>query len=124
MFSNTATDSKVALSLQEKLDRLLAKAMPSKRDLIQQTFRSLYPRLEAYLAQGKPLKEVLAAFNKLAESNVCQRTFREMLDKERERRDQDGNPVCCQSCNQPLQGRVVAKTSSDATSLPSLPKPE
>jgi hypothetical protein len=124
MSLNIATDSKVTLSLQEKLDRLLAKATPSKRDLIQQMFLSLYPRLEAYLVQGKPLKEVLSAFNKLAESNVCQRTFREMLDRERDRRDQDGNPVCCQSCNQPLQGCVVAKTSRDVTALASLPKPE
>lgn len=124
MSSNTTTDSKVTLSLQEKLDRLLAKATPSKRDLIQQVFLSLYPKLETYLAQGKSLKEVLAAFNKLAESNVCQRTFREMLDKERECRDQDGNPICCQSCHQPLQARVIAKAPRAASTLPFMPKPE
>ena len=48
-----AVEDKSILALQDRLDRLLAKAKPSKRELIQQYFRDLYPKLEAHLASGK-----------------------------------------------------------------------
>lgn len=98
---HAATDKAAAL-LQDKLDRLLAKAKPSKRDLTQQNFRNLYPKLEEHLTQGKPFKEVLAAFNTLTQSNVCLRTFKEMLAGERDRRNDSGDPACCPTCSQPL----------------------
>ena len=89
-------------ALLDKLDRLLAKAKPSKRELIQQCFRDLYPRLEAHLANGSPLKEVLAAFNQLAQAKVCARTLNDMLAQERASRDRDGNPICCDACGNRL----------------------
>ncbi len=100
--NNSAIVNKTALTWQEKLDRLLAKTTPSKRDLTQQMFLSLYPKLEEYLTQGRLLKEVLAAFNKLAEANICQRTFRDMLDKERKRHAEIGDVPCCPNCSRPL----------------------
>ena len=99
---HTAVDKAAAL-LQDKLDRLLAKAKPSKRDMTQQNFRNLYPKLEEHLTQGKPLKDVLAAFNTLTQANVCLRTFKEMLASERDRRDNSGDPVCCHTCGQSLK---------------------
>lgn len=91
------------LALQDKLDRLLAKAKPTKRELTQQYFRDLYPKLEAHRASGKPLKDILAAFNELVQAKVCARTFNEMLEQERARRDDAGNPVCCVACGHRLQ---------------------
>ena len=88
--------------LHDKLDRLMAKTKPTKRELILHCFRDLYPKLESYIAQGKPLKEVLAAFNELAQAKVCMRTFGDMLKDERSRRNQDGNTVCCDACGRPL----------------------
>jgi len=94
---------KAAIALQEKLDRLLAKAKPSKREQVQKNLRDLFPKLKQHIWQGKPLKEVLAAFNALTQSNVCLRTFNEMLVKERSRRDKDGDPACCHACGQVLK---------------------
>lgn len=90
-------------ALHEKLDRLLARAKPTKRELIQQHFRDLYPRLEAHLASGRPLKDVLTAFNELVQAKVCARTFNDMFEQERARRDDDGNPACCVACGQRLK---------------------
>ena len=89
-------------ALLDKLDRLLAKAKPSKRELTQQYFRNLYPKLEAYLSKGTPLKDVLAAFNELAQAKVCARTFNDMFEQERARRDHDNNAVCCSACGSRL----------------------
>lgn len=91
-------EDKAMLALQDKLDRLLAKAKPSKRELTQQYFRDLYPKLETHLSSGKLLKDILAAFNEVAQAKVCARTFNEMLEQERARRDEAGNPICCTSC--------------------------
>jgi hypothetical protein len=99
----TAVEDKAMLALQDKLDRLLAKAKPSKRELTQQYFRDLYPKLEAHLASGKLLKDILAAFNELVQAKVCARTFNEMLEQERARRDEAGNPICCVACGQPAK---------------------
>lgn len=90
-------------SMHEKLDRLMAKHKPSKRDQVHQVFRDLYPRLEVYIAMDKPLKEVLAAFNELSKSKVCTRTFNDMLAQERARRDDIDDPACCAACGQPLK---------------------
>ena len=90
-------------ALHDKLDRLLAKAKPAKRELTLQLFRGLYPRLESHLASGKLLKDVLAAFNELTQAKVCARTFNEMLGQERACRDEAGNPVCCVACGQPVK---------------------
>jgi len=94
---------KATLDLQDKLERLLAKAKPSKREQIQKAFRDLYPKLEQHIALGKPLKDVLAAFNSLTQSNVCLRTFNEMLAKERNHRSELGYPACCHACGQVLK---------------------
>lgn len=99
----TAVEDKAMLALQDKLDRLLAKAKPSKRELTQQYFRDLYPKLEAHLASGKLLKDILAAFNELVQAKVCARTFNDMLEQERARRDEAGNPICCVACGQPVK---------------------
>lgn len=120
-------DDKVTLALQDKLDRLLAKAKPTKRELTQQYFRDLYPKLETYLASGRLLKDVLAAFNELVQAKVCARTFNEMLEQERARRDAAGNPVCCVTCGNrlnPAQQNEAAPSDisgslSDAADLPS-----
>ena len=98
-------------ALFDKLDRLIAKNKPSKRDQIRHVFRDLYPRLEAHVAMGKPLKDVLAAFNELTQAKVCTRTFNEMFDEERARRDQQGNPVCCDACGHPLQRPATDQAS-------------
>ena len=98
----TAVEDKATLALQDKLDRLLAKAKPTKRELTQQYFRDLYPKLEAYLASGKLLKDILAAFNELVQAKVCARKFNEMLEQERARRDAAGEPICCVACGQRL----------------------
>lgn len=111
---NTHPENQAALALQEKLDRLLAQAKPSKRDVIQQQFRDVYPTLETHLA-NKPLKEVLSAFNTLIKAKVCIRTFNEMLFKERARRDEDGNPICCDACGQVRPLRTLAGPGSDSS---------
>ncbi len=98
----TYPETKSMQMLHEKLDRLLAKAKPTKRELTQQYFRDLYPKLEAHLASGKLLKDILAAFNELVQAKVCARTFNEMLEQERARRDATGKPVCCVSCGHRL----------------------
>lgn len=120
---HTAVDKAAAL-LQDKLDRLLAKAKPSKRDLTQQNFRNLYSKLEEHITQGKPLKEVLAAFNTLTQANVCLRTFKEMLASERDHRNDNGNPVCCPTCSQPLRhtrddGSTKTPNPSEANAMSS-----
>ncbi|MEC3887141.1 hypothetical protein [Xanthomonas campestris] len=120
VISATAVEDKAMLALQEKLDRLLAKAKPAKRELTQQYFRDLYPRLEVHLASGKLLKDVLAAFNELTQAKVCARTFNEMLDQERARRDDAGNPVCCAACGQPLKAfrPKVSDSLSESADFP------
>jgi hypothetical protein len=107
----TAIEDKAMLALQDKLDRLLAKAKPSKRELTQQYFRDLYPKLEAHLASGKLLKDVLGAFNELVQAKVCARTFNEMLEQERARRDEAGNPIGCVACGQPLKSAQQTKAT-------------
>ena len=113
----TAVEDKATLALQDKLDRLLAKAKPSKRELTQQYFRDLYPKLEAHLASGKLLKDILAAFNELVQAKVCARTFNEMLEQERGRRDDAGNPVCCVACGHRLKSSHDASRSHVSDSL-------
>jgi len=107
MTSTTTSPSsdvdKATRDLQSKLTRLLAKAKPNKREQVLISFRCLYPTLEEHIALGKPLKEVLAAFNALTQSNVCLRKFNEMLSSERKRRDKDGSPACCHACGQVLK---------------------
>lgn len=98
----TAVEDKAMLALHDKLDRLLAKAKPTKRELTQQYFRDLYPKLETHLASGKLLKDILAAFNELVQAKVCARKFNEMLEQERARRDAAGEPVCCVACGHRL----------------------
>ncbi|MHB1056938.1 MAG: hypothetical protein ACYC0F_03515 [Rhodanobacter sp.] len=108
----TATE-KAALDLQEKLNRLLAKTKPSKREQVMKNFRNLFPRLQEHICQGKPVKEVLAAFNALNQSNFCLRTFNDLLNKERERRRKDGASVRCHACGQPLE--ITGATDSTFT---------
>lgn len=110
-----AAEDKAMLALQDKLDRLLAKAKPTKREATLQLFRDLYPRLESHLTSGKLLKDVLAAFNELTQAKVCARTFNDMLDQERSRRDAASNPVCCIACGQPLNAaaRQTQETEID-----------
>ena len=100
--SPVAVEAKSTSALHDRLDRLLAKAKPTKRELIYKSFRDLYPKLEAHLTSGKLLKEVLSAFNELAQAKVCARKFNEMLEQERARRDEAGNPICCVACGQPV----------------------
>lgn len=115
-----ASGAKATLALQDKLDRLLAKTKPTKREATQQHFRDLYPKLEAHLASGKTLKDILAAFNELVQAKVCARTFNDMLDQERARRDKDGHPICCLACGKPLnnsvQNQALHPRVSDAVS--------
>jgi hypothetical protein len=101
--ANHLSADKATLDLQAKLDRILARTKLTKREQIQKNFRDLYPKVEEHLAQGKPLKDVLAAFNALNQSNVCLRTFNDLLEKERERRGKDGASVRCHACGQPFE---------------------
>lgn len=104
-------------ALHDKLDRLLAKAKPTKRELTLQHFRDLYPRLESHLASGKLLKDVLAAFNEATQAKVCARTFKDMLDQERARRDDAGNSVCCVACGRPLAAAQPTRVAEPDGSL-------
>lgn len=113
----TRAENSANQALFDKLDRLLAKAKPSKRELIQKCFRDLYPRLEAHLANGIPLKEVLAAFNQLAQAKVCARTFNDMLEQERALRDRNGNPVCCATCGSLLVPRAATEPTPFASGI-------
>ena len=114
MSQRVNTASNAISSLYDKLDRLMAKAKPNKREQVQQRFRDLYPKMEAYLALGKPLKNVLAAFNELAQAKVCTRTFNEMLSEERARRDQGGNPAFCETCGQQLRHVLVGTLRAES----------
>ena len=116
---NACAENTSSQNLLAKLDRLLAKAKPSKRELTQQHFRDLFPGLEAHLSKGAQLKDVLAAFNELAQAKVCARTFKEMLDQERACREQAGNSLCCGSCGRPLHSTLINDTpkSNAADSL-------
>lgn len=111
--SAVAVEAKSTSALHDRLDRLLAKAKPTKRELIYKSFRDLYPKLEAHLSGGKLLKDVLAAFNEVAQTKVCARKFNEMLDEERARRDSLGNPVRCLACGQRLN-----QTEKDDVAVP------
>ena len=112
----THVASKGLQSLHEKMDRLMAKNKPSKREQDRQVFRDMYPKLEFYLAQERPLKDVLAAFNELAKSKVCARTFNDMFEEERALRDRNGDPVRCNLC-----GHALHSGGSEAASLPGSP---
>jgi len=115
--SHISAADKATLDLQEKLDRLLAKAKPRKREQVLKNFRDLFPKLEEHICQGKPLKEVLAAFNTLTQSNCCLRTFNDMLAKERNRRDMAGDPACCHACGQPLKATNPDHSTLQAQTL-------
>lgn len=119
----THADSKGLQSLHEKMDRLMAKNKPSKREQVRQVFRNLYPKLQAYLAQGNALKDVLAAFNEVTQAKVCARTFNDMLEEERALRDRNGDPVCCSLCGHALHPAIPKDASPrDAhRSLSSIP---
>lgn len=99
-----AAQEKYAHALNEKFDRLLARAKPTKREVTLHAFRHLFPRLEAHLSDGRLLKDVLAAFNELSKVKVCARTFNEMLEEERTRRVKEGDVACCRECGHPLRG--------------------
>ena len=111
----TRPENRNMQALHDKLDRLMAKTKPNKRELILHCFRDLYPKMEAYLAQGRPLKEVLAAFNELAQAKVCTRTFGDMLKDERSRRNQVGNPACCDACCRPLSPNGTGAPNATAS---------
>lgn len=98
----TAVEDKATLALQDKLDRSLAKTKPSKRELTLQYFSDLYPRLEAHLALGKSLKDVLVAFNDVTHLKVCARTFNEMLKQQRSNNTNGGDAPGCRTCGKPL----------------------
>lgn len=119
----TCAENSANRALSDKLDRLLAKAKPSKRELIQQRFRDLYPRLEVHLSKGVPLKDVLAAFNELTQAKVCARTFNDMLEQERTRRDHDGIPVCCSACGNRLATTTPDDPANVASTIPVLNAP-
>ena len=114
----TRAESTNTQALGVKLDHLLAKTKPTKRELVQQRFFDLYPKLETHLSKGTPLKDVLAAFNELAHAKVCTRTFNDMLSQERGRRDQDGNPVFCESCGNRLNSAAAHR---DGTAIEPIP---
>ena len=120
--SPVAVDDKSISALHDRLDRLLAKAKPTKRELIHKCFRDLYPKLEAHLTSGRLLNDVLAAFNEVAQTKVCARKFNEMFDEERARRDSFGNPVRCLACGQRLDQKekdnvVVPQASTSSSEL-------
>ena len=115
----TRAENSATQTLLDKLERSLAKVKPSRRELTLQYFRDLYPRLEAYLAHGKPLKDVLTAFNDATQLKVCARTFNEMLKQQRIGSTSGGETICCQTCGKALapltlQGGVTsAATEAD-----------
>ena len=98
----THADSKGLQALHEKMDRLMAKNKPSKREQVRQVFRDLYPKLETYVAQGNALKDVLATFNEVTQAKVCARTFNDMFEEERALRDRNDDPVRCNFCGHAL----------------------
>lgn len=114
-------ENKGLQSLLEKLDRLMAKTQPGKRDRIRQIFRDLYPTMEAYRTQGKSLKDLLTAFNELAQGKVCARTFNDLFEEERALRDRNGDPVCCNVCGNALHQPRSNETSTDLRSAASPP---
>ncbi|RDZ27453.1 hypothetical protein [Lysobacter silvisoli] len=119
----TRLETEGVQALYDKLDRLMAKAKPTKREQMQQRFRELYPRLESYLMSGRLVRDVLTAFNDLAQANVCARTFNDMLDQERARRDENGNLICCDTCGQalkPTRKSATPNLSSTKTPISSL----
>lgn len=99
----TDKEGKAAFALHEKFDRAMAKAKPTKREEALKSFRNLYPSLELHIAAGKPLKDILAAFNDVTQNKMCARTFKDLLDQERAQRNRAGDRICCHSCGQPLK---------------------
>lgn len=97
----TDKEGKAAFALHEKFDRAMAKAKPTKREEALKSFRNLYPRLEMYLAEGKPMKEVLAAFNEVTNGKVCARTFKELLKQQRANQASSGSHIASCTCGQP-----------------------
>ncbi len=100
--TSTSPGPRASTANIEKLDRFLSKAKPSRRDLVLTQFRELYPRLEEHLKSGRAMKDLLSAFNDVAQAKVCSRTFKEMLASERDRRLKAGDLVHCSACGQPI----------------------
>ncbi|MFT3755277.1 MAG: hypothetical protein QM769_04925 [Pseudoxanthomonas sp.] len=88
--------------LQQKLQRRLSNLKPAKSEAQRHQFREAFVVLEAFIAQGKSLKDVLAVFNEEAGANVCSRTFKEWLEAERKSRAEIGDVACCPTCGMPL----------------------
>lgn len=103
----------------EALDKLMAQSRPSQRELIRQRLAKVYPSLEAYLRGGKPIKGVLAAFNKLANSKVSPRTFNEWMETERQRHAEIGDVPCCPTCSRPLVLHASFGSSAESSALSS-----
>ena len=112
-----AASRKTILELHEKFDRLMAKKQPSKREMMQKNIHNLYPKLAEYLAQGKPVKDVLEAFNALTHAKVCLRTFHGLLEEEAARRSAEGDPVCCPTCHQPIVLKASAPAGNTSTKV-------
>lgn len=83
--ANTSDANKGKHDLRTKFDRLVKKRKPNKRALILKIFRELHPRIEEYITEGMTVAEAREVFNEIARSNVCARTFANMLGDERDR---------------------------------------
>jgi len=95
--------------LLAKFDRALSRRVSSKREQTEAAFQEIFPRLRAHRAQGRTMKELLVAFNSVAQSSVCAKTFKAMFEAEASRRRDAGLFSHCSACGHPLPGSLRAE---------------
>ena len=104
-----STVDKRGNALLDKFDRALSRRVSSKREQTEAAFQELFPRLRAHRAQGRTMKELLIAFNSVAQSSVCAKTFKAMFEAEASRRGDAGLFSHCSACGHPLPGSLRAE---------------
>jgi hypothetical protein len=81
---------------------------PSKAHRNNTCFSEAYEEIELHLARNASQKTILDAFNTAYDLRVSPTRFRQLMDAERKRRQEQGNVMTCPSCGQHL----VAKDES------------
>lgn len=101
---NTATSAEKAKDARlGKLKRALDEAQASLTPQVESMFAEAYELVEQFIATGTPQKTIIDKINSIYGTKLHPARFRQLLQAERTRRDHDGNPAYCHTCDQPLK---------------------
>ncbi|MFV8624997.1 hypothetical protein ACI2UN_08765 [Ralstonia nicotianae] len=112
-----ATDSIPLASVEQLIEQLDA-LQPGKQQQKTALFRRLYPAIESALAREVPQKVVVAQLSE--ELPLSMGGFRALLEAERKRRAESGEPLCCDHCGGVLPVSSDASNPRDIPTLASL----